>query len=126
MGVRIASALIASAVVLIAGTAPGVAAPAAARMAPADIQKTFFTGQAFTASTPKNIKYTMVFTADGKVTREPLGKSGVKGAGTWKVDKQGFCTTWKNSTPNCFLLASSGDNKWSVMKGSKIVAEWSK
>ena len=117
--------LIASAA-LIAGIAPAVAAPAPARLAPADIQKTFFTGQPFTAATPQNIKYTMVFTADGKVTREPLGKSGVKGAGTWKLDKQGFCTTWKDSQPNCFVLVSSGDNKWSVMKGPKVIAEWNK
>ena len=27
----------------------------------------------------------MVFTADGKMTREPLGKTGVKGEGTWKL-----------------------------------------
>ena len=68
--------------------APAQAAPAAAKLPPADIQKTFFTGQPFTSATPQNIKYTMTFTADGKVTREPLGKAGVKGAGTWKLDKE--------------------------------------
>lgn len=103
-----------------------MAAPAVARLAPGDIQKTFFNGQEFTASTPSNIQFKMVFKADGKVTREPVGKSGVKGDGTWKLDKDGFCTTWKNSKPNCFVLVATGDNKWSVMKGSAVVAVWSK
>ena len=59
--------------VLLIGAAPSLAAPAP-RLAPTDIQKTFFNGQPFTAATPKNIKYTMSFAADGKMTREPVGK----------------------------------------------------
>ena len=66
------------------------------------------------------------FTKDGKVVREPVGKSGVKGDGTWKLDKDGFCTTWKNSKPNCFIVMATGDNKWSVMKGPAVVGVWSK
>ena len=64
---------------------------------PTTFRPTFFDGKPFTSSTPQNIKYTMVFTADGKMTREPQGKTGVKGEGTWKLSKDGFCTTWKNS-----------------------------
>ncbi len=104
----------------------GVGIAAAAPLAPADIQTTFFNGQPFTSSTPQNIKYTMVFTADGKMTRAPLGKAGVKGEGTWKLSKDGFCTTWKNSAANCFNLVASGDNKWSVMKGTAAIGTWSK
>jgi hypothetical protein len=96
------------------------------KVAPNDVQTTFFTGMPFTASTPQSIKYTMVFTADGKVTREPQGKTGVKGDGTWKLSKDGFCTTWKNSPANCFQLVVAGDNKWSVMKGTALVGTWSK
>jgi hypothetical protein len=102
-----------------------VAAPAG-KLAPADIQSTFFDGKPFTSSTPQNIKYTMVFTTDGKMTREPVGKSGVKGEGTWKLSKDGFCTTWKNSTANCFSLIANGDNKWSVLKGAGVIGTWSK
>jgi hypothetical protein len=104
----------------------GVGTACAAPLAPADVQTTFFNGQPFTSSTPQNIKYTMVFTADGKMTREPLGKAGVKGEGTWKLSKDGFCTTWKNSPANCFNLVPSGDNKWSVMKGTASIGTWSK
>ena len=121
MRISIAGAVIA----LLVSTGIAFAAPAA-RLAPKDIQTTFFTGQAFTASTPNNIKYKMVFTADGKVTREPLGKSGVKGDGTWKLSKDGFCTTWKGSKANCFHLVAGGENKWSVMKGTSLVATWTK
>jgi hypothetical protein len=105
----------------------GLGMAGAAPLAPADIQTTFFTGQPFTAATTSgNIKYTMVFSADGKMTREPLGKSGVKGEGTWKLSKDGFCTTWKNSAANCYNLVSTGDNKWSVVKGAATIGTWTK
>ena len=42
-------------VALLIGAALSLAAPAP-RLAPADIQKTFFNGQPFTAATPTNIK----------------------------------------------------------------------
>jgi hypothetical protein len=115
-------ALFLAAVAVIAMTAPALAAA----LAPNEIQSTFFTGQAFTSSTPSNIKFKMVFTADGKMTREPVGTAGAKGEGTWKLSKDGFCTTWKGSKPNCFRLLTAGDNKWSVVKGSTAVATWSK
>ena len=112
---------------LIAGVAVvAVTAPAfAAALAPNEIQATFFTGQPFTAAAT-NIKYKMIFSPDGKMTREPIGAGGSKAEGTWKLTKDGFCTTWKNSKPNCFVLVSTGENKWSVMKGSAVVAVWSK
>ena len=102
-------------------------APAAADvLAPADIQTTFFTGQPFTSATPSNVKFKMVFTADGKMTREPVATSGAKGQGTWKLTKEGFCTTWKGSKANCFRILTTGDNKWSVVKGTTTVATWTK
>ena len=100
-------------------------AMAAARLAPAEIQTTFFNGQPFTASTPQKTKFKMVFTADGHVTREPVGKSGAKGEGSWKLSKEGFCTTWKGGQPNCYVLLG-GTNKWSVMKGTTVMAIWTK
>ena len=103
-----------------------VDAGAATMLAPNEIQAAFFTGQPFTASTPSNIKFKMTFTADGKVTREPVGKSGAKGEGTWKLDKAGFCTTWKGSKPGCFTITTNNDNKWSVMRGNTLVAVWTK
>jgi hypothetical protein len=118
--------------VLIAGTlaivsaTPLLAAPPASKLAPADIQTTFFNGQPFTASTTSNVKFKMTFTADGKMKREPAAGGGARGEGTWKLSKDGFCTTWKGSVGNCFTLISAGDNKWSVLKGSSILATWSK
>ena len=111
---------LAGALVLI-GTQSG----SAAALAPADIQATFFTGQPFTAATT-NIKYKMVFATDGKMTREPIRSGGAKSEGTWKLSKDGFCTTWKGSKANCYRVESSGDNKWSVKKGATVVATWSK
>jgi hypothetical protein len=109
-------------VVLLTGN--GVAA--AEKLAPGDIQSTFFNGQPFTASTLSNVKFKMTFTADGKMKRQPMG-TGPKGEGTWKLSKDGFCTTWNGSTlSNCFTLVSAGDNKWSVLKGSTVQAVWTK
>ena len=104
------------------------AAPAMAleRLSPNDIQTAFFNGQPFTSSTASNTKFTMVFTPDGKVTRAPQGKAGVKGEGTWKLSNDGFCTTWKKSKETCYGLAKSGENKWSVLKGASAVAYWNK
>ena len=92
-------------------------APAlAAVLAPNEIQATFFTGQPFTSSTLSNVKFKMVFTADGKMTREPVAKTGgVKREGTWKLTKDGFCTTWKGSNgqllphPDCRRQQVVGD-----------------
>ena len=102
------------------------AAAQPARLPPSEIETTFFNGQPFTASTLSNVKFKMTFTADGKIKREPIG-SGIKGMGTWKLSKDGFCTTWGGSTmANCFTLVNAGANKWSVMKGSTIQAIWTK
>lgn len=101
-------------------------ASAATRLSPSEIQAAFFNGQPFTSSTPSQIKFSMVFTPDGKMTREPIGKSGTKGQGTWKLDKTGFCTTWAGSKAGCYTLVSTGPNKWSVMRGPAPAAEWSK
>ena len=102
------------------------AAFAAGKLAPSEVQATFFDGQPFTAATPQGIRYKMVFTADGKMTREPIGRSGAKSEGTWKLSKDGYCTTWKNDRPNCFAVLNTSDNKWSVMKGTTAVATWTK
>jgi hypothetical protein len=98
----------------------------ATKLGPKDIQSTFFTGQPFTASTPSKIRFQMVFTPDGKATREPAGKTGAKGQGTWKLTDDGFCTSWAPGKPNCYVLMASGANKWTVMKGPTVVAVWSK
>src|SRR5580693_6986215 len=78
------------------------AAFAAERMAPSDIQATFFDGKPFTASTTSGTQFKMIFTADGKMTRQPRGKSGKKSSGTWKLDASGFCTSWKGTETNCY------------------------
>jgi hypothetical protein len=102
------------------------AAHAATRLTSAEVQATFFNGQPFTASTPSGVKFKMIFAADGKMTREPLAGTGAKGEGTWKLDKEGFCTTWKGQKPNCYAVLANGPNKWSIMRASTLLAVWSK
>jgi hypothetical protein len=117
-----ATVLLVAAGVLMAGMGPGSAAE---RLKPDEIKATFFTGQAFTASSGST-KFTMVFAADGNMTRTPAGKSGTKGEGTWKLSRDGYCTTWKGNKAACFTVIPSGDNKWSVMQGTTVRATWSK
>lgn len=103
-----------------------VLAASAGRLAPKDIQDTFFNGQPFTAATLSNVKFKMVFSPDGKMTREPVAKAGAKSEGTWKLTQDGFCSTWKGSKANCFQVRANGQNKWSVIAGTQAVATWSK
>ena len=106
------------------------AAFAAQPMAPSDIQAAFFNGQPFTATSPSGTKFTMIFTPDGKMTREPVQQSGSKSAGTWKLNAKGFCTAWGHTAANCFTVLPSGENKWSVQKTATTIATtvavWSK
>ncbi len=99
---------------------------AAGKLTPAEIKTTFFTGETFTAATPSGVKFKMTFTADGKAKRVPAGKGGARSDGDWTLDEQGYCTTWKGSKANCFTVVASDKNKWSVMKGSTVMATWSK
>ena len=140
------------AVALVATSAVSAAEP----MAPSEIQATFFTGQAFTATTPSGTKFKMTFTPDGKMAREPLPpttkgnapKSAgeplppVKGiaaksaerstasTGIWKLNAKGFCTTWAHSKPRCFTIVPNGENKWSIQRIATTIATtvsvWSK
>jgi len=68
----------------------------------------------------------MVFRRRRQDDREAGRYCGLKSEGTWKLSKDGFCTTWKGSKPNCYRLLTAGDNKWSVMQGATAVATWTK
>jgi len=116
---------VASAIAAPAPAKPAPAKPAATKLAPTDIQGTFFDGKPFTATTPSNLRFKMTFTADGKMKRQPIG-TGSRGEGTWKLSKDGFCTTWKGNTSNCYTIVNVDKNKWSVVKGAATVAVWSK
>jgi hypothetical protein len=124
MRAHIASVVTSIALVIIL-VASAFAAPGA-KLAPDDIQTTFFNGQPFVAATQSNVKFKMTFSADGKMKREPASGGGAKGEGTWKLSKDGFCTTWNGARANCFTIVSVGESKWSVLKGSTIMATWSK
>jgi hypothetical protein len=106
------------------------AVAAAEPMAPADIRTTFFNGQPFTAASPSGTKFTMIFTPDGKMTREPVEQSGTKNTGTWKLNAKGFCTAWGHVAATCFTVVPSGENKWIVQKTATTIATtvavWSK
>jgi hypothetical protein len=116
--------------ILALAAAAAVAMPAAAlaaqKLTPKEIQTLFFDGKSFTAATTSGTKFKMTFATDGKVTREPQDKAGQKGEGTWKLSKEGFCTTWQGKSSTCYTLINVDKNKWSVVKSATTVAVWSK
>jgi len=112
---------------------PLLYSPAQSQALTGDAIKTmFFNGKPFVATSTTRQRFTMVFTPDGKATREPLKKQGEpteKSDGTWRVVKEGFCTSWKAGAPaTCYRLVpnTSTENRWSVMKGAVTVASWTK
>jgi hypothetical protein len=112
--------------IVLTSVLPPGAATAAPKLTPAEIQATFFNGAEFVAATPSGVKFKMTFTADGKVLRIPTGGGGSKSEGNWKLDDNGYCTTWKGGKPNCFTVVAAEKNKWSIMKGPAVIATWSK
>src|SRR5690349_23457504 len=61
----------------------------------------------------------MVFSPDGKVTRTPVGKGGAKGEGSWKLDNDGFCNTWKGKMPNCFIVMARSEEHTSELQSRR-------
>jgi hypothetical protein len=122
---RITSFLVTAALVLEASIAL-----AGAPMIPNDIKTTFFNGQPFTAATPSGTKFTMTFTPDGKMTRQPLAQPDKKDVGTWKLNATGFCSSWERKKQNCFTVIPISDNKWSIQQIATTIAVtiavWSK
>src|SRR5262249_43409479 len=131
MRVRIAGASLA----LLLSVGLVIAAPVG-RLAPKDVETTFFNGKPVTASTPSNVKFRMAFKPDGTMTRASLGRHAAKalkakGAviteGTWKPSADGFCSTSKGSPrENCYRVHENGANRWAIVSGSQAVAYWSK
>jgi len=115
-----------TAVVAMSCVTMSCAALAAQKLTPKEIQTEFFDGKSFVAATTSGTKFKMTFATDGKVTREPQDKSGQKGEGTWKLSKDGFCTTWQGKSATCYTLVNVEKNKWSVVRGATTVSVWSK
>ena len=77
---------------------------------------TFFNGKSLVASTTSGTQFKMIFTPDGRMTRQPSGKAGKKSSGTWKLDTSGFCTSWKGAETNCYTVVPSGNDKWPIQQ----------
>ena len=67
----------------------------------------------------------MTFTPDGKMKRAPIG-SGRQGRRHLEAVEGRLLHHLEGRQANCFTVVSAGDNKWSVLKGSTIMATWSK
>jgi hypothetical protein len=100
--------------------------PKVGKMTGDQVKQHFFNGEQFWSSTPQGVKYRMMFSSDGKMSREPLGKAGAKASGQWQVQKDGFCTQWGNASPNCYGLIYGNDGRYNIMKGTTVVGYWSK
>lgn len=117
--------LVGAAAALLVSTGLLLAAPIG-RLSPKDIQALFFNGKPFIASTPAKVKFKMIFSPDGTMTRESLSKPGQKVEGTWKLSNDGFCSTWQGAKQNCYRVQENGPNKWAITIANQAVAYWSK
>ena len=96
------------------------------KLTPKEIQAAFFTGEPFFASTTAGLKFKMVYTPDGKSTRESVNKAGTVTEGAWKLSKDGFCTAWGGGEPGCYVLVNTEPNRWAVVRGATTIGVWSK
>jgi hypothetical protein len=92
---------------------------------PKEIQTEFFDGKTFTAATTSGVKFKMTFTARRQGDARAAGQVRAKGEGTWKLSKEGFCTSGRAARRTA-TRCQHRQNKWSVVKGASTVATWSK
>ncbi len=100
-----ATGLTTAAIFLAAGTASAAAAGA---LSPSQIQSTFGTGKPFSAvSASGRSAFWFTFNAAGSALAVPKGqKSGV--SGTWRVSKDGYCSTWGTGAEHCYTIDGNG------------------
>jgi hypothetical protein len=96
---------------------------AAAKLSPADIQSTFGTRVAFTASNVGGKTYTMVLRADGTATRTVKGSKTAE-IGTWRASDAGYCSKWGKGSEHCYSIAKNGARYDVLNSANKIIAHW--
>ena len=74
---------------------------------------------------PRNLKFKMTFTADGKMKRH-ADRHRQPGRGDLEALEGWFLHRLEGRPGHCFTVVSAGDKKWSVLKGSTVMATWSK
>ena len=95
----------------------------AAALTPKEIQATFATGTPFSSTTPTGTTYTIVLKSDGTASRTPR-KSKVAITGTWRLSKDGYCSTWGKNSENCYKI-EKGTGRYNVLdKSGARVAYW--
>jgi hypothetical protein len=92
-------------------------------MTPKEIQATFGTGTSFSSSTPTGTTYTIVLNSDGTASRTPR-RSKVAITGTWRVSKDGYCSTWAKSMEKCFKIEKDTDRYKVLDKSGTVAAYW--
>lgn len=91
------------------------------------IKTEWFDGRPFLAIGPDGAQYQMVFTADGKSVRTPVGvKKPKPTTGFWRVIAEGYCSRWAGSNrEKCFNVRKSPDGAETVVRfGAIVAATW--
>ena len=98
-------------------------AMAAAALTPAEIQATFATGTPFSSTTTSGTAYSIVLKTDGTASRTPR-RSKTPITGTWRLSKDGYCSTWGKSAENCYRV-ERGAARYKVLdRSGSTVAYW--
>lgn len=99
------------------------------KMTGEQIREAWFDGRPFVATGPDGTAYRMVFTPDGKATRQAMvGKRPRVVTGFWRVIAEGYCSRWAgNNREKCFNLRKSEDGTGTVVRfGQQIAGSWSR
>lgn len=92
-----------------------------------EIKTGWFDGRPFTSTSPEGAAFKLVFTADGKSTRTPIGKKGSVTHGFWRVIAEGYCSRWTGSPrEKCFNVRTDTAGVTTVRFGNQIVATWTR
>jgi hypothetical protein len=96
-------------------------------LTPDEIKAKFATGTPFTATSASGTAKTITLNPDGSATVKSQGKKkSASESGKWRLSTDGYCSTWRKGTENCYLVKPAG-KQFDVLTAKKVViAHWSK
>lgn len=107
-----------------AASALASGAVAAELVSPDELKSGWLDGRTVTTTGPRGGTSTLVFGADGKVTRSG-GRAGSATGGAWRVDEDGFCMTLGSARrESCYLAIRTADGALKVVRRQASAFTW--
>ena len=94
------------------------AASAAELVVPQELKSAWLDGRTIATVGPRGGKSSFSFAPDGTLTRTG-GRAGSAGAGTWRLDDEGFCMTLGSAgRESCYVAIRGEDGALKIMRRS--------